>query len=89
MSNFINDRHQAFADVLYNDSTDELKKYCRQYGIPMTGDKKIQMVGVLKAIQECNDFTKEEKAYAATKCIDLGFYPYIHFDEKEESDDRD
>lgn len=79
MTKFVKDRHKAFADVLYNDSLKELKKYSKKYGMEMPKNEKIAKAGVLKAIQECTDFTEEEKADAMFKCIELGFKPFMSF----------
>lgn len=77
MTKFVKDRHKAFADVLNNDSLEELKKYSKKYGMKMPKDEKVAKAGVLKAIQECTDFTEDEKLKAMFKCIDLGFKPFI------------
>lgn len=76
MNRFIKDRHEAFADVLYNDSTKELKKYCHKYGVPYPSKDKVAIAGALKAIRGCTDFTDADKAMADKKCIELGFSPF-------------
>ena len=79
---FVQDRHKAFADVLYNDSLKELRKYCKKYGIPMQKNNEIAKAGVYKAIQYCTDFTDEEKDMALVKCLELGFSPLIDWRER-------
>lgn len=82
MNQFVKDRHKAFADILFHDDYREMDKYCKKYKVPMPKDRKIQKAAVLKAIQECTDFSEEDKRLAKTRCIDMGFKPFIDFKEE-------
>jgi len=78
MNNFVKERHKAFADVLYNDSLDEMRKYCKKYGIDFPKNRKVAKAGVYKAIGTCTDFSEKEKTMAMIKCMELGFNPLIN-----------
>ena len=77
MTEFVKERHKAFADVLYNDDFKAMDKYCKKYGVPKPKSKKVQKAGIYKAIQQCTDFTEEEKTKAMVKCLELGFNPFM------------
>ena len=75
---FIDERHKAFADVLYKEDLTELYRYCRKYGVKISEKSDIAIANVLKAIHYCDDFTAEEKKIADKKRIEYGFNLTIH-----------
>lgn len=75
--NIVKDRHKAFASVIESDDLTELRKYCKKYGVVMPANEKVAIAGALKAIQQCTDFSEEEKTKAAAKCFNMGFNPFM------------
>lgn len=72
---FIEERHKALSAVLYGENLKPFLIYCHKYRVPIPKDKKVVLVGVYKAIQQCNDFNENEKKMAHDRCIELGFSP--------------
>lgn len=76
---FVKERHAIFKAVLDNDDLKPLFAYCKKYGVPIPQREDVAIAGVCKAIQECTDFTEEEKEKAREKCIALDFTPYMDY----------
>ncbi len=77
MENFVIERDKVFISAVTEDDWEAVIEYAKKYGIPIPKDKKIMMAGIYKAVQDCTKIPDEVKAVAMTKCLELGFHPFI------------
>lgn len=75
MKIFRQDRDGAMIAAVMHDDWNEVRKYCKKYGVALPNDERIMKAGIYKAVQEIIDIPQEVKAVARQKCIALGFKP--------------
>lgn len=80
MNKFVKERDEAFIELVMEDKTEKLFKYCIKYKILLPSNEKIMKTGIYKAVQECTTIPQNVKNIAKKKCIALGFKPYINYD---------
>lgn len=75
---FLKDRREALTKVVMRDDWKSVRKYCKKYGVEMPKDSRTFKAGVYKAVQGCTDIPQNVKEIARSKCLALGFKPYIN-----------
>lgn len=77
MENFAKERDKAFTKAVMEDDWGAVRKYAKKYGIPVPKDEKVMKAGIYKAVVHCTRIPEEVKTIAITKCVELGFHPFI------------
>lgn len=86
LKKFLKDRKEAFTKAVMEDNWDYVRVYCDRYGVSIPEDEKIMKAGIYKAVQACEDISKEVKDVAFIKCLKLGFSPLMRPIESEEEE---
>lgn len=61
---YVKERDKAFRSYLYEHDLKPMRKLSVKYALPKTSSDYIFQLGILKAIQQCETFTEEEKTKA-------------------------
>lgn len=77
-SQFIKERNEAFTKAVMKDDWKAARKYCKKYGVEMPTDSETFKAGVYKAVNACEGISDKVKEVAWSKCMALGFVPYIN-----------
>lgn len=78
---FAKERDRAFIKAVMEDKWDDVKEYSRKYKVPLPHDERVMKAGIYKAVQYCTKIPNDVKGIAMQKCLELGFSPFILFEE--------
>lgn len=82
---FVRDRDTAFTNAVLNDDWEGVAAYLEKYkmrGAQMMRDKApVAKAAIYKAVHECTNIPDHVKDIAAEKCIELGFSPFVNWEE--------
>lgn len=74
---FLKDKKTTYENAVLRDDWDGVVKYCKKYGVPILSDERILKAGIYKGTVAATDISAEVKSVAMTKCLALGFSPFI------------
>ena len=74
------ERDKAFIAFVKDDDLKPWLKLCKKYGIQRPASPRIERAGIYKAVQYCTNIPKDIKGIAMSKCLEMGFSPFINTD---------
>ena len=74
------ERDKAFIAFVKDDDLKPWLKLCKKYGITRPASATVERVGIYKAVQYCTNIPEYIKVLAMTKCLEMGFNPFIDTD---------
>lgn len=83
---FAEERDKAFIKAVVDDDWKAVLEYSKKYGVPVPKKRNVMKAGIYKAVQYCTNIPEDVKSLAFTKCLELGFTPWIKPIEAESED---